>query len=247
MRILPLVYYDILSEEDVAEQECSDRIWIPRNEFQRRMTVAEPGILILLRLRNAVGQTVIGSAHSEHIGDEDIIYVPQWMYTKLDCDTDYVDIESFEASLCTRLILQPHTSDHLHVADPQELLRDAFERYSCLEPGETLPLWIEGRQITVTISDLLPKRTESLCIRNCEIELELLPPLDLPIPPPPTTYQVPPAFSALAHDIISSVPSLPSAPPIFAAGCSLGGVVDSSKSKRDLVREAALLRLKSSY
>ena len=237
MRILPLIYFETLSEDDIAEHNCSDRIWVSNNEFRRLMRDDAPGIVKLLRFENAVGQYVVGSLHGHHNSDDEIVFAPQWMCDKLDLANEFVDMEPYEAAgLCTRLTLQPHTSDHLHTEDPQELLRDAFERYSCLEEGETIDLWI-GKPFTVTIQGLQPYGGLPLCIRNCEIELELLPPLDLPLPPPPAPAPPP-----------SLAPSPPPTPVenVFATtvGHPVGGEINSEKSKAELMREAALKRLK---
>ena len=238
MRLLPLLYNEHLSESEVEKLNCSDHIWISNNLFRRYMESAEPGIATIVRLSN-FGQSVFAAVYSMHTNDEDIIYVPHWMYTKLDYDTDEVEIEHVMPNLCTRLQLQPHTSDHLHCKDPQEAFRDAFEAYSCLEKGDTIPIWLDGKAVDVTIQGLEPaeQATQPLCIRNCEIELELLPPLDMPLPPPPPI--LPPASEG-------PVPILPEPQNTFTgAGQSVGGTLDSTKSTRELMREAALRRLKA--
>lgn len=236
MRLFPLLYNENLSEADVEELNCSDHIWISNDLFRQYMETAEPGIAVIVRLSN-FGQSAFAAVYSTHSNDDDIIYVPHWMYRKLDYDTDDVNIERVMPNLCTRLLLQPHTSDHLKCADPQEALRDAFEAYSCLEKGDTIPIWLGGKAVDVTLQGLEPaeQATQPLCIRNCEIELELLPPLDMPLPPPPapapTPAPAPPDPSTAPHNTF------------VGQGRVLGGAHDSSKSPRELMREAAIRRL----
>ena len=230
MLIKPLIYLQHITDDEIAQYDCSDKIWLGRSTYERWVTSSEPGIVNIVQLTNGVDQTVVGSIYSVHQDDEDVIYVPDWMYKMLDYDAEHITLTRYEASLCTGLTILPHTSDHIHAPDPQELLRDAFEQYSCLTPGQTLQLWItfpEPHAFTVTITQLAPRDT-TLCIRNCEVELELLPPLDLPIPPP-----------------ISAPLSEETIPIEDTKVCTnvLGGEIHTDKTARDLMREAALRRI----
>ena len=137
------------------------------------------------------------------------------------------------AAECWHNILQPHTSDHLSAAvtSAEDFFRDACENYSCLQAGETIPLWV-GKQIDVTIQGLEPAGTEPLCIRNCEIELELLPPLDMPLPAPPVLT---------APSAVEPEPQPQTKFP--GAGHTLGGAgVAPTASTRELALAAALKR-----
>jgi hypothetical protein len=180
MRVLPLIYSGQFTDDEIAENECSDRIWCSPAQFRTWTDTTEEGVATLLHLTNEEAQTTVGCIFGVHHSEEtDIVFIPNWMYQELGDGT--IIAEKAQPSLCTNLVLQPHTSEHLapEIEDPQELLRDAFERYSCLTPGTTIPLWI-GKQITVTIAELGPIPNRTLCIRNCELSLDLLRPLDMP-------------------------------------------------------------------
>ena len=198
MRILPLMYLETLDDAEIARHSCSDRIWMHQTQFQTWIST-DAGIVTLIKLENSLEQSVIGCVFGVHQGDPETLYVPQWMYDMLDFDTESIELERETPSMCTGIVLQPHTSDHIHVADPQEFLRDGFEQYSVLTPGQTLDLWVGDddvgggigaivgggkHRITCTILQLLPVN-ETLAIRNCEMTLELMVPLDTPIPPVP--------------------------------------------------------------
>jgi hypothetical protein len=239
MRVLPLLFAQFLTDSELEEYECSDRIWVPKQVFERWVRLSEPGIAMLARLENAVGQNAVGVIQDVHYDDDDVLYVPQWMAQRL-TDSDDVSLDHYEPNLCMGLTIQPHTSDHVLAADPQVYLRDAFERYSCLIPGQTVPLWVgpseqnpTNHTMYVDITSLRPSGDEPLCIRNCEIELELLPPLDTPIPSPPLPESPPPMTPEL--------PEPPMAPPL-AAGHVLGGAMPAGRSARELAAEAALRR-----
>jgi hypothetical protein len=196
MHILPLMYLDTLDDAAIARHNCSDRIWIHRSSFEEWIS-PEAGTVTFVQLQNRLAQTVVGCVYSVHQGDEDTLYVPQWMYDALDFDTEHVELARATPSMCTGIVLQPHTSDHIHAAavmDPQEFLRDGFEQYSALTPGQTLDLWVGdsagAHPMTCTVLRLLPVN-ETLAIRNCEMTLELMVPLDTPIPPVPTPVPEP--------------------------------------------------------
>lgn len=209
MNIRPILYLDTLDDASIARHNCSDRIWIHHEQFSHWIS-SEAGTVTLVRLQNRLDQSVIGCIFGVHHGEQNDIYVPQWMYEALEFDTEEVTLNRVTPSLCTGIVLQPHTSDHLHTArDPQEFLRDGFEQYSVLTPGQTLNLWVDEHVMTCTIIGLLPSNDAPLAIRNCELTLELMPPLDLPIPEPPTSAPAP-AVETELH-----APPIPVLPPIL--------------------------------
>jgi hypothetical protein len=187
------MYLESLDDAEIARHSCSDRIWFHSRVFQNWIS-SDAGTVTFVQLKNRVDQSVIGCVYGVHHGDPETLYVPQWICDALDFDSDHIELERVTPSMCTGIVLQPHTSDHICAADPQEFLRDGFEQYSALTPGQTLDLWvgedrtndIQGHVMTCTVLRLLPSN-ETLAIRNCEMTLELMPPLDTPIPKPPTS------------------------------------------------------------
>ena len=240
MRLLPIMYLEHLTDEELRQYECSDKLWLPRREFERWVTESEVGVATILRITNGVEQKAAGLAHMPHHNENepDAVYAPQWICDILDFD-DNVTLSRFQPSLCTGLTLQPHTSDHIRAKDPQEFLRNAFEHYTCITEGESIPLWVVddethiGSVFHVTITSIKPSSAEPLCIRNCEVELELMPPLDLPIPPPPAEPVTQPV-SEPENTFVADSP-----------GNMLGGSHDSTKTKRELAAAAARKRLQA--
>ena len=238
MLIKPLIYMSHLSDDDIAMYECSDKLWMPKRAFEYWITHSDIGIATILKLTNGVNQTAVGLVYKPHPNDEeyDTIYAPQWICDILDCDHDNISVERYEPSLCTGLTIQPHTSDHIRAQDTQEFLLDAFEAYTCIQDGQTIPLWVIdditklGHVFTVTITNTRPISDEPVCIRNCELELELMPPLDLPpTPPKPSTPEPEP------ENIITE----------SSPGQALGGIHDITKSQRELAAAAARRRFKN--
>jgi hypothetical protein len=195
MKVLPLCFLGRLSEEDLQRHECSDRIWVHHRMFEDLTTGEEPGIAAIVRLSNRVDQSVPAVIHAAHYDDEDVIYAPAWIAAELLHDTDDVRCERFSPSLGTQISIVPHTSDHLHIGeDPETVLRDGFEQYTCLVRGLDYQIWLGAHAFTITLTDIQPAGQEIICIRGVPLELELLAPLDRPAtPPPPPPPVAPPA------------------------------------------------------
>ena len=201
MNVDPILFLEHLTDEEIAKHECSDRIWLPRGQFDYWLRQMEPGVLNVLRLTNAVGQTVVGSPYAMHHNETHAtIYIPEWMLARLNGDYNSISVERVSPNLCTKLTIQPYTSEHLQSDDPLEALRDAFECYSCIQSDVSIPLWIHSlnTQVRIDISATEPSVHEPLCIRNGTIDLELLRPLDYETPPasplPRPGTPIPPAL-----------------------------------------------------
>jgi hypothetical protein len=231
MKVLPLSYMENLTDEQILEFDCSDRIYVPKAEFTRWMNESEPGIATILSLTNRIEQTVNGflfGVTHEHA----TIYVPHRMYKALDMDTEDITIDRIQPSLCTRITFQPFTSDHCSSENPLELFRDAFEHYTCLSVGDEVSLWI-GYPVQAIIAGLEPPLDEPLCIRGCELELDLLKPLDMP-------EEVAEAVAEVAEAVVVPANVIEH---VETEGRQLGGAVDTTKTLRQKMLEAAQRRL----
>lgn len=211
MEVQPIIYLEHLTDDEIAKHECSDRIWLPRGQFEYWTSQMEPGVLSVLRITNSVGQSVVGTPFAMHHNTAPAtIYIPQWMLSCLECDYDSVRVERISPGLCTQITIQPYTSEHLQCDDPLEALRDAFENYSCIQAGSTIPLWIGtmASAVKVDVNSTSPSNTDPLCIRNGTLDLELLRPLDYPITPmprPPTPIP-PEVLPILTHEVSPAAP-----------------------------------------
>lgn len=193
-QIKSLLFFDSLTDDDIQRHNCSDRIWLPRTDFERHMGRQEAGSLLVLKLINGVEQTVVGTPFGYHNDGPNQIYVPQWMLEVLEYDTDTIRIEPCTPSLCSRIRIVPFTSEYLTAEDPQIYFRDGFEAYTCIQRGQVLPLFCNGMPVSVSVADTIPNTDEPLCIRDVELELELERPLDRPeTPPPPIFVPSPPS------------------------------------------------------
>jgi len=187
MKVLPLFYLDSLIDDAAEQHLCSDRLWLPQAEFERYMLAADTDSVVTLRLKNTAEQVTVGAVFAAHFGDADVIYAPLWMYEALELDTDNVSVERFFPLLGKSITIQPHTSDYLAMGDdPQETLKEGFEQYTCLTVGCDYMIWLGAFSFKITLQDIEPAETGVICIRNRELGLHILPPLDAPWPMPPS-------------------------------------------------------------
>jgi hypothetical protein len=161
------------------------------------MKDAAEGELHLYELKSPAG-TIVASPIGPHFEDSTILYVPTWMWDALKDPADDAVVcvlERCRPSMASMIALEPHTSNLLKCKDPESALRNAFERYSCIQKGCTYPLQLEDLPdpLWVTIPAVTPDRPEPLCIRNVELTVNMLPARDAPLPVPPVAAAAPAA------------------------------------------------------
>jgi hypothetical protein len=185
MKVLPLCYH--AGKECSLEDEASDKIYVSESFFEElHNPEMDAGVLLVLELRNESGR-VTCSPCGVHYDANDVLYVPQWMWSELQGSDETVSctFTRIHPSTALMIALEPHTSDLIHCEDPITALRDAFEQYTCIERGKTYPLFIDGKLLTVTIPVVKPDCDEPLCIRTVELVVDMLPARDAPLPTPP--------------------------------------------------------------
>lgn len=272
MRILPLCYCEQLVGDEVLQHEASDRVWVPRPMFERWMDAEEIGSVVVLRLERQAA-----CMWAYHTGDPNTIYAPTWMCEALgvpldpfDDDVDYEGADAYDPldqgivpirykpAMCTSVVLQPHTSAHLHVPNetPDEALSRGFENYTCLTQGQTMTLRLtNGEEVVVTVVEAHPQPTKEgakpkpLCIRSTEVVLDLLPPLDAVLDDPsvlpvPNNNIIPAeVLERLKAEHMASAPPAPApAPPTPEAAPP--PPLDR-EARRALMARAALARMTS--
>jgi len=213
MKLVRLLYADWMSESEIQENENSDRIWVPNRVFQRWMNEEDVGSLVIVELDSGikkVGACMFGA----HSGENNVIYVPSWICHEMKvsgeppCDDDVEDAILMlrkRPHQCTFVKLQPFTSAHLHASEQldepaEDILSRGLEAYTCLSKGQVLTVQLPtGEVLGMEVLDANPE-ADLVCIRAGEIELELMPPLDLleneleaaqPVVPEPTPVPEP--------------------------------------------------------
>jgi hypothetical protein len=206
--VYPILYNETLTESALEKGECSNGIYVPGTLFRNFYSEvgATDSELVILKLSRGE-RTLYAHITSMHHGEEGISYIPTWMFYHLGCDIDnsVIEFERAHPSIGTTITIKPHTSGYADGADPVTALQHAFESYSCLTPDSSVPLFVEGERVYVTIMET--NRGQPICIRGVELGVVIDTPLDVveeeeeekrpdtPIPP-----ELPPLFEPAAVD-----------------------------------------------
>ncbi len=240
MRILPLLFNSNLSEDDIYRHETSDRIWVHQRIFERWMNAEEAGTVVSVLLGH-----VPACMFAPHNHRRNVIYAPTWMCEELgvscemgdedEDEDDYITMERLQPNLCTFVRLQPLTSDHLPSSVggqggeemPEDTLSRGFEEYTCIREGQTLNIRLPwGSRMFVTITEAHPQGKGALLIRNGEIAMDLLEPLDRPAHTPEPLPTPPPE-----PEVVPTVPAVPAVP------------IETREERRERLARAALARM----
>jgi hypothetical protein len=183
-----------------------------------------------------------------HNDSNDIIYAPTWMYDLFIGDTETIEVCQYFPEMCRSLTLLPHVSLHIYKDDPQEYLRNGFEKYTCLMKGMTYNLLCgeDSEEFTTSIFTYEPESEDIVCIRNCEMELHLMKPLDMPdtpTPPPPDKpgELLPEMISSVMADLSAETPITP----VTTVTAVTPVTAETAEMRRNAAAAAALKRMKS--
>lgn len=146
----------------MSEFEFSDRLLVPKLIFEGFECTA--GKITLLSISNSIGQSISGIVYGTHV-EQDIIYVPSWMYYSLDI-TDNILCSLIEQYVCSKLSIRPHHNKFIEVKDWTNQLGKALERYTSITEGSIIPLMIDGIVQKFTIVGLYPYNHKTCILQN---------------------------------------------------------------------------------
>ena len=233
MKLLPLSELRTLVAGELEIQECSNHVYVPGHLFTLLLSTS----IVTLQIRNAVEQTVYGRLYSAHMGDRDTVYVPQWMYAALDCDLETCEVSSVTLPPCTAITLQPFNEEDV---EEMELLQLSLERYTVVSTDQEITLWHPyGYPYAVRVVSATSAATSAaeedgpVYIGNCEIPLNMLPPLSIAEQSPINVAAAP---SVAADPTPSAPPSVPPplptpVPPAAAAAAASAAAVEDLRRR----------------
>jgi len=214
--VYPVLYNETLNETELEKGECSNGIYVSGTLFRNFYSEvgAADSELVILRLSRG-GRSLYAHITSMHHGEEGNSYIPTWMFYHLGCDIDnsVIEIERAHPSIGTTITIKPHTSSYAEGDDPVTTLQHAFESYSCLTPDSTVPLFVRGERVYVTITET--NGGEAICIRGVELGVVIDTPLDAEEeeeeeeekrPNTPIPEQLPPLFEPEAPVVDARFP-----------------------------------------
>jgi len=225
MHIRTLVEMGTLLEGEQEIGECSNRVYVPARLFTEWLSTKA----VTLRIENAVEQVVYGSMFSAHTQDENTVFVPDWMYSVLDCDRDLCTVVPVEPPRCTTIMVQPLNEGDV---EEMELFQSSLERYTTVTPGQHLTLWHSfGYPFIVSVVHVEPET--AVDIANCDIPLNMLPPASVVSAPSV------PAVPAVPDSVPDSVP----VPEIAPSATNTVHTVETGVDMRQKCYEAAMRRM----
>lgn len=175
----PLCFHSTLLENELIQRECSDGIYVSSRYF-RHFNRTDSDELVILKLSYGE-QTTYATISGVHTEGSEMVMLPTWMCQQLGCDCG--DAVSFELFTNTHtglnIRIQPHTSGYATLDDPVSALSMAFEHYTVLVTGMTIPLLVNGSNLIVNIIDT--HSNKPICIRGVELAVEIDTPLDMPV------------------------------------------------------------------
>lgn len=169
MRLLPFPFYSALSPHDVRLCECSDRIVVPKAIHEG---YSKPHAL--LHISNAAGESVGGVLHGAHDGDDQLVFVPSWMFYHFTTH-DGVVLTSIPSVPCEHIRLRPSTDGALLKDGTMDAFQAALQPYKTLTQNTRILVGTDP-PMTVEIELLHPATPHTLLVHQVgTVTLTILP------------------------------------------------------------------------
>jgi len=172
--VKPIALNSFLSDNEIQKYETSSSIIVSHTLFETlsNSDIHQNNMLLLGLFRNNIKAFVNIDAH--HYDDDNIMYVPLWIYEHLKCSYDDENIEymHIHPNVGNKIKIKPHSDFYAYLSDPVVALRNGFEQYSILAKNTTIPILIENRVLLVDILDTYSNNAP-ICIRGVELEVEI--------------------------------------------------------------------------
>ena len=149
--------------------ECSDRIVVPKalhNDYSK------PGAL--LHISNGVGESVGGVLHGAHDGDDQLVFVPSWMFHHFKTHDAFV-LTSIPTVPCEHIQLRPPTVGALVKDGTMDAFQAALQSYKTLTQNTRI---LVGTDPPMTVGiELLHPATPPTLLVHCvgTVSITILP------------------------------------------------------------------------
>jgi hypothetical protein len=168
MELAHLEDCSVIKPEYLSILMCSDYIVVPATVFNNNQI---PPLLFEIKGNK---KSVVGAAYICHYGTK--VYVPPWIYNFLEGGT--VTLATYMPSLLAKVIVQPHMKELLDFQINE--LQAAFQNYTMLQKGTTIPIKIQNTIIYVEIKNVEPDNAGKLLGSN--VYFEFLPSVNTFVP-----------------------------------------------------------------
>jgi ubiquitin fusion degradation protein 1 len=113
----------------------------------------------------------------EFSAEEGMCYLPIWMMNNLFLEegTD-VMLRNVQLPKGKFVVLQPHETAFINLANPKAILENQLTNYSCLMKGDTINIHHSGKDYLIDIVDCKPN--DQICVVEADIEVDFREPHD---------------------------------------------------------------------
>ena len=162
-----------LTDSQIEKYETSNSVLISSSFFQEIMNNHHNDKKMLILGLYHKKKKIYVNIDAAHYDEDDIIYVPLWIYRYLQYeDGEFVNYMPVAPKSGNKIKIKPHSDFYAYLPDPVKSLRNGFEQYSILLKNTTIPLNINGRILLVDIIDTFTKN-QPICIRGIELIVEI--------------------------------------------------------------------------
>lgn len=174
MRIQPIVCFPEIDNAAIVFFECSDRFLFPKTYFEGLGYTPHT----LVTIANVRRQEIIGAIFGVHEFDDVTIYVPSWLFSKMDIHEN-VEIGSITKKKCHVIQIKPHNSAFVRNPDFLKLVQLGLTQYFSLTQNTRIPLKVNDSIEYITIALMLPEQNKTCFIYNSgNVSLQILDPLE---------------------------------------------------------------------
>jgi hypothetical protein len=132
----------------------------------------------LLDISNARDQSFSGTMFGTHAEDDTTIYVPTWLFSRLDL-CDKITVSHLQKKRCSAIQIKPHSSAFAKRGDFLRALNMGLFYHKSIGRGSRIPLYVCDHVEYITIENMIPSSLQTFFLFDCgDVDVQILPALD---------------------------------------------------------------------
>jgi len=113
----------------------------------------------------------------EFSAEEGLCYLPYWMMNNLFLEEgSEIILRNVNLQKGKFVVLQPHETAFINLANPKAILEQELTNYSCLMKGDTINIHYNQKDYLIDIVECKPE--DQICVVEADIEVDFREPLD---------------------------------------------------------------------
>ena len=180
----PLCHY--YNYDKITCLECGNKIIMPQRMLDRLSKYENLTYPLTFEIIADKNKYICGVY--EFVAGIDHIYVPHFIYDKIQCDIAAIRYIDTPFKNGTKVIVQPHTSNFLDIENHKVFLEQYINNYTVLQKNTTIMLPNHNSPISsnIYLNIIETEPTDIISIVDTDIEIDFRPPLDYKEPEPET-------------------------------------------------------------